>query len=237
MRDKVYRWKSAEPSTFFADVYDTLLLYILDWSCGPKNSTSRVDRQIGTQDGRRMGEKLAVLLTALPRIPVEVFAYVLCSTTEFEQQTQVNDCSVMIMAELLQKKRVLTTECCLVLFALSSYYAPAGSSPVFEEVMTAATENEQVLVTIESLVSGEDATVNAAVEKLATFHDGVLVLRAKGDVEPQANVKRSGKFQMVSEAERRNELLQGRQARCLAGLYALDLSFVLLCVCRCVVQG
>ena len=103
--------------------------------------------------------------------------------------------------------------------------------------MTAATENEQVLVTIESLVSGEDATVNAAVEKLATFHDGVLVLRAKGDVEPQANVKRSGKFQMVSEAERRNELLQGRQARCLAGLYALDLSFVLLCVCRCVVQG
>ena len=53
MRDKVYRWKSAEPSTFFADVYDTLLLYILDWSCGPKNSTSHVDRQIGTQDGRR----------------------------------------------------------------------------------------------------------------------------------------------------------------------------------------
>ena len=38
-------------------------------------------------------------------------------------------------------------------------------------------------------------------------------MRLKGGVEPQANVKRSGKFQMVSEAERCNELLQGRQAR------------------------
>ena len=94
--------------------------------------------------------------TVLPHIPVEVFATVLCSMTEFEQQAQVNDCSVMIMVELLQKKRLLTTECCLVLFAVLSYYAPAGSSPVFEEVMTAATENEQVLVTIESLVSGSE---------------------------------------------------------------------------------
>ena len=62
----------------------------------------------------------------------------------------------MIMAELLQKKQLLTTKYCLVLFALSSYYAPAGSSPAFEEVMTATTENEQVLVTIESLVSGSE---------------------------------------------------------------------------------
>ena len=36
--------------------------------------------------------------------------------------------------------------------------------------------------------------------ELALFHDNVLMLRGKGDVEPQANVKRSGKFQMVSEA-------------------------------------
>ena len=36
--------------------------------------------------------------------------------------------------------------------------------------------------------------------ELAFFLDGVLVLCGKGGVEPQANVKRSGKFQMVSEA-------------------------------------
>ena len=36
--------------------------------------------------------------------------------------------------------------------------------------------------------------------ELALFLDGVLVLRGKGNVELQANVKRSGKFQMVSEA-------------------------------------
>ena len=103
--------------------------------------------------------------------------------------------------------------------------------------MGAAAESEQVLATLEAVVSGEDAAVQEAVERLATFRDGVLVLREKGEAEPQANVKRSGKFQMVSEAERRGELLQGRQVRCLAGLRELDLSFVLLCVCRCEERG
>ena len=51
--------------------------------------------------------------------------------------------------------------------------------------------------------------------ELALFHNGVLVLRAKGDVEPQMNVKHSRTFQMVSEVERCKELLQGRQARCM----------------------
>ena len=36
--------------------------------------------------------------------------------------------------------------------------------------------------------------------ELGLFHGGVLLMRLKGGVEPQANVKRSGKFQMVSEA-------------------------------------
>lgn len=237
MRDKVYRRKAAQPSAFFADVYDALLLHILDWSCGPKDWTSRVDRQIGAEKGRVMGEQLAALLTALPRIPTEVFAYVVCSTAEFEAQAQVNDCSVVVMAALRQKKRLLATECCIVLFALAPFYAAANSSPVFEEAMGAAAESEQVLATLEAVVSGEDAAVQEAVERLATFRDGVLVLREKGEAEPQANVKRSGKFQMVSEAERRGELQQGRQARCLAGLRELDLSFVLLCVCRCGGKG
>ena len=198
MRDKVYRRKAAQPSAFFADVYDALLLHILDWSCGPKDWTSRVDRQIGAEKGRVMGEQLAALLTALPRIPAEVFAYVVCSTAEFEAQAQVNDCSVVVMAALRQKKRLLATECCIVLFALAPFYAAANSSPVFEEAMGAAAESEQVLATLEAVASGEDTAV---------------------------------------QAERRGELLQGRQARCLAGLRELDLSFVLLCVCRCGGKG
>ena len=36
--------------------------------------------------------------------------------------------------------------------------------------------------------------------ELVLFHYGVLLMSLKGGVEPQANVKRSRTFQMVSEA-------------------------------------
>lgn len=47
----------------------------------------------------------------------------------------------------------------------------------------------------------------------------------------EGTVKRSGRFQMVSEEVSVKESLVHRQQRCLEGLRAIDMSYVLLCAC------
>lgn len=47
----------------------------------------------------------------------------------------------------------------------------------------------------------------------------------------EGTVKKSGRFQMVSEEVSVKESLVHRQQRCLEGLRAIDMSYVLLCAC------
>lgn len=204
-----------------------------------------------------MGECLASLLTSIPRIPDEVFAYAVCSSAGYANQQQVNDCTVVVMDAIRRKKGLLLAESCVVLFALASSYAPVGSSAVFEEVIGEAVESDRVL---ECMVAVSDAVLSSSSHEsgasqshesgtsetsqapltshtsrtlacLSHFSNGVLILSQSDGVRMEGTVKRSGLFQMVSEEVSVKESLVHRQQRCLEGLRAIDMSYVLLCAC------
>ena len=204
-----------------------------------------------------MGECLASLLTSIPRIPDEVFAYAVCSSAGYANQQQVNDCTVVVMDAIRRKKGLLLAESCVVLFTLASSYAPVGSSAVFEEVIGEAVESDRVL---ECMVAVSDAVLSSSshesgasqshesgtsetsqapltshtshtLARLSHFSNGVLILSQSDGVRMEGTVKRSGLFQMVSEEVSVKESLVHRQQRCLEGLRAIDMSYVLLCAC------
>ena len=204
-----------------------------------------------------MGECLASLLTSIPRIPDEVFAYAVCSSAGYANQQQVNDCTVVVMDAIRRKKGLLLTESCVVLFALASSYAPAGSSAVFEEVIGEAVESDRVLecmvAVCDAVLSGasgasashksdssetsqlsptsETSHTSRTLARLSHFTNGILILSQSDDIRMEGTVKRSGRFQMVSEEVSVKESLVHRQQRCLEGLRAIDMSYVLLCAC------
>lgn len=213
--------------------------------------------QIDVANGQQMGGCLASLLTSIPRIPDEVFAYAVCSSAGYANQQQVNDCTVVVMDAIRRKKGLLLAESCVVLFALASSYAPVGSSAVFEEVIGEAVESDRVL---ECMVAVSDAVLSSSshesgassshesgtsetsqapltshtsrtLARLSHFSNGVLILSQSDDVRMEGTVKRSGLFQMVSEEVSVKESLVHRQQRCLEGLRAIDMSYVLLCAC------
>lgn len=204
-----------------------------------------------------MGGCLASLLTSIPRIPDEVFAYAVCSSAGYANQQQVNDCTVVVMDAIRRKKGLLLAESCVVLFTLASSYAPVGSSAVFEEVIGEAVESDRVL---ECMVAVSDAVLSSSshesgasqshesgtsetsqapltshtsrtLARLSHFSNGVLILSQSDGVRMEGTVKRSGLFQMVSEEVSVKESLVHRQQRCLEGLRAIDMSYVLLCAC------
>ena len=204
-----------------------------------------------------MGGCLASLLTSIPRIPDEVFAYAVCSSAGYANQQQVNDCTVVVMDAIRRKKGLLLAESCVVLFALASSYAPVGSSAVFEEVIGEAVESDRVL---ECMVAVSDAVLSSSshesgasqshesgtsetsqapltshtsrtLARLSHFSNGILILSQSDGVRMEGTVKRSGLFQMVSEEVSVKESLVHRQQRCLEGLRAIDMSYVLLCAC------
>lgn len=213
--------------------------------------------QIDVANGQQMGGCLASLLTSIPRIPDEVFAYAVCSSAGYANQQQVNDCTVVVMDAIRRKKGLLLAESCVVLFALASSYAPVGSSAVFEEVIGEAVESDRVL---ECMVAVSDAVLSSSshesgasqshesgtsetsqapltshtsrtLARLSHFSNGVLILSQSDGVRMEGTVKRSGLFQMVSEEVSVKESLVHRQQRCLEGLRAIDMSYVLLCAC------
>ena len=210
--------------------------------------------QIDAANGQQMGECLASLVTSIPRIPDEVFAYAVCSSAGYANQQQVNDCTVVVMDAIRRKKGLLLAESCVVLFALASSYAPAGSSAVFEEVIGEAVESDRVLecmvavcdavlsgasgasgasasLTSESAPTSETSHTSRTLTRLSHFTNGILILSQSDDVRMEGTVKRSGRFQMVSEEVSVKESLVHRQQRCLEGLRAIDMSYVLLCAC------
>ena len=207
--------------------------------------------QIDAANGQQMGECLASLLTSIPRIPDEVFAYAVCSSAGYANQQQVNDCTVVVMDAIRRKKGLLLAESCVVLFALASSYAPAGSSAVFEEVIGEAVESDRVLecmvavcdavlsgasaasasLTSESAPTSETSHTSRTLARLSHFTNGILILSQSDDIRMEGTVKRSGRFQMVSEEVSVKESLVHRQQRCLEGLRAIDMSYVLLCAC------
>ena len=207
--------------------------------------------QIDAANGQQMGECLASLVTSIPRIPDEVFAYAVCSSAGYANQQQVNDCTVVVMDAIRRKKGLLLTESCVVLFALASSYAPAGSSAVFEEVIGEAVESDRVLecmvavcdavlsgasaasasLTSESAPTSETSHTSRTLTRLSHFTNGILILSQSDDIRMEGTVKRSGRFQMVSEEVSVKESLVHRQQRCLEGLRAIDMSYVLLCAC------
>ena len=213
--------------------------------------------QIDAANGQQMGECLASLVTSIPRIPDEVFAYAVCSSAGYANQQQVNDCTVVVMDAIRRKKGLLLTESCVVLFALASSYAPAGSSAVFEEVIGEAVESDRVLEcmvavcdavlsgasaasashksdsseTSQSSPTSETSHTSRTLARLSHFTNGILILSQSDDVRMEGTVKRSGRFQMVSEEVSVKESLVHRQQRCLEGLRAIDMSYVLLCAC------
>lgn len=213
--------------------------------------------QIDAANGQQMGECLASLLTSIPRIPDEVFAYAVCSSAGYASQQQVNDCTVVVMDAIRRKKGLLLTESCVVLFALASSYAPAGSSAVFEEVIGEAVESDRVLEcmvavcdvvlsgasgasashksdsseTSQSSPTSETSHTSRTLARLSHFTNGILILSQSDDIRMEGTVKRSGRFQMVSEEVSVKESLVHRQQRCLEGLRAIDMSYVLLCAC------
>lgn len=207
--------------------------------------------QIDAANGQQMGECLASLLTSIPRIPDEVFAYAVCSSAGYANQQQVNDCTVVVMDAIRRKKGLLLAESCVVLFALASSYAPAGSSAVFEEVIGEAVESDRVLecmvavcdavlsgasaasasLTSESAPTSETSHTSHTLTRLSHFTNGILILSQSDDIRMEGTVKRSGRFQMVSEEVSVKESLVHRQQRCLEGLRAIDMSYVLLCAC------
>ena len=213
--------------------------------------------QIDAANGQQMGECLASLLTSIPRIPDEVFAYAVCSSAGYANQQQVNDCTVVVMDAIRRKKGLLLTESCVVLFALASSYAPAGSSAVFEEVIGEAVESDRVLEcmvavcdavlsgasaasashksdsseTSQSSPTSETSHTSRTLTRLSHFTNGILILSQSDDIRMEGTVKRSGRFQMVSEEVSVKESLVHRQQRCLEGLRAIDMSYVLLCAC------
>ena len=213
--------------------------------------------QIDAANGQQMGECLASLLTSIPRIPDEVFAYAGCSSAGYANQQQVNDCTVVVMDAIRRKKGLLLTESCVVLFALASSYAPAGSSAVFEEVIGEAVESDRVLEcmvavcdavlsgasaasashksdsseTSQSSPTSETSHTSRTLARLSHFTNGILILSQSDDIRMEGTVKRSGRFQMVSEEVSVKESLVHRQQRCLEGLRAIDMSYVLLCAC------
>ena len=200
---------------------------------------------------------MASLLTSIPRIPDEVFAYAVCSSAGYANQQQVNDCTVVVMDAIRRKKGLLLTESCVVLFALASSYAPAGSSAVFEEVIGEAVESDRVLEcmvavcdavlsgasgasashksdsseTSQSSPTSETSHTSRTLARLSHFTNGILILSQSDDIRMEGTVKRSGRFQMVSEEVSVKESLVHRQQRCLEGLRAIDMSYVLLCAC------
>ena len=218
--------------------------------------------QIDAANGQQMGECLASLLTSIPRIPDEVFAYAVCSSAGYANQQQVNDCTVVVMDAIRRKKGLLLAESCVVLFALASSYAPAGSSAVFEEVIGEAVESDRVLecmvAVCDAMLSGASASqesgasqshesdasettqssptsetshTSRTLTRLSHFTNGILILSQSDDVRMEGTVKKSGRFQMVSEEVSVKESLVHRQQRCLEGLRAIDMSYVLLCAC------
>ena len=213
--------------------------------------------QIDAANGQQMGRCLASLLTSIPRIPDEVFAYAVCSSAGYANQQQVNDCTVVVMDAIRRKKGLLLTESCVVLFALASSYAPAGSSAVFEEVIGEAVESDRVLEcmvavcdavlsgasaasashksdsseTSQSSPTSETSHTSRTLARLSHFTNGILILSQSDDIRMEGTVKRSGRFQMVSEEVSVKESLVHRQQRCLEGLRAIDMSYVLLCAC------
>lgn len=203
--------------------------------------------QIDAANGQQMGECLASLVTSIPRIPDEVFAYAVCSSAGYANQQQVNDCTVVVMDAIRRKKGLLLAESCVVLFALASSYAPAGSSAVFEEVIGEAVESDRVLecmvavlsgasgasasLTSESSPTSETSHTSRTLARLSHFTNGILILSQSDDIRMEGTVKRSGRFQMVSEEVSVKESLVHRQQRCLEGLRAIDMSYVLLCAC------
>lgn len=207
--------------------------------------------QIDAANGQQMGECLASLVTSIPRVPDEVFAYAVCSSAGYANQQQVNDCTVVVMDAIRRKKGLLLTESCVVLFALASSYAPAGSSAVFEEVIGEAVESDRVLecmvavcdavlsgasaasasLTSESAPTSETSHTSRTLARLSHFTNGILILSQSDDIRMEGTVKRSGRFQMVSEEVSVKESLVHRQQRCLEGLRAIDMSYVLLCAC------
>ena len=207
--------------------------------------------QIDAANGQQMGECLASLVTSIPRIPDEVFAYAVCSSAGYANQQQVNDCTVVVMDAIRRKKGLLLAESCVVLFALASSYAPAGSSAVFEEVIGEAVESDRVLecmvAVCDAVLSGASASLTSetsqssptsetshtsrTLTRLSHFTNGILILSQSDDVRMEGTVKRSGRFQMVSEEVSVKESLVHRQQRCLEGLRAIDMSYVLLCAC------
>lgn len=213
--------------------------------------------QIDAANGQQMGECLASLLTSIPRIPDEVFAYAVCSSAGYANQQQVNDCTVVVMDAIRRKKGLLLAESCVVLFALASSYAPAGSSAVFEEVIGEAVESDRVLEcmvavcdavlsgasaasashksdsseTSQSSPTSETSHTSRTLARLSHFTNGILILSQSDDIRMEGTVKRSGRFQMVSEEVSVKESLVHRQQRCLEGLRAIDMSYVLLCAC------
>ena len=208
--------------------------------------------QIDAANGQQMGRCLASLLTSIPRIPDEVFAYAVCSSAGYANQQQVNDCTVVVMDAIRRKKGLLLAESCVVLFALASSYAPAGSSAVFEEVIGEAVESDRVLecmvavcdavlsgasgasdasasLTSESAPTSETSHTSHTLTRLSHFTNGILILSQSDDIRMEGTVKKSGRFQMVSEEVSVKESLVHRQQRCLEGLRAIDMSYVLLC--------
>ena len=210
--------------------------------------------QIDAANGQQMGRCLASLLTSIPRIPDEVFAYAVCSSAGYANQQQVNDCTVVVMDAIRRKKGLLLAESCVVLFALASSYAPAGSSAVFEEVIGEAVESDRVLECMvavcdavlsgasgasdasaslpsESAPTSETSHTSRTLTRLSHFTNGILILSQSDDIRMEGTVKKSGRFQMVSEEVSVKESLVHRQQRCLEGLRAIDMSYVLLCAC------
>lgn len=171
---------------------------------------------------------ITVLTQSVPVLPFELFPLLLCSSGEYQNQEEINRISITILRKLIDTRPVYTNECFACVIAYASFLLkdglPSSEYPSFlYSTLTSIFKIEWYLHLFVDLVSGDESTLPATFQRLASFTNGMLVLAS--DRDQGKNVQKSGMFSMTN-TDLQNK--RKKQASLLESCLQLNYSFSIL---------
>lgn len=206
-------------SAFYEKIYQSVVLHVLHTICIVFSSSSIVDQQLDSQpqNASTFQEFVATFIQSIPVVPFEVFPFLLCNAMDRTHQEVINEFSVEMLQKLMEIRPVYTNECfaCLLGFASSITKGPLPQTTYLEflyKTLLSVFKTERLYVQFVNLVAGEEPTLQAIFQRLASFTNGIFILATDRDKDKM--VQKSGKFNMVntelqSQRKREAAILEG----------------------------
>lgn len=179
------------------EVSDHFILSYLDSLCFPSFPLSLLDRRVAETGDLSCSTDLIRLLTQCPRVPDEVFVYMITSFSQTAKQL-LDDFSVQVLVALMKLPSLVPR----------SLAALLGLSPFYQRLISTATPNVWIRAMIDLLrgtpsiqhylecfLLRSDSHLAQTLSQFASFHDGVFVLPP---IAQDSVVQRAGQFVLVT---------------------------------------